>query len=219
MDIQFCQQCGLDFTPRREHARFCSVRCRSAWNRERFDDPAAEVAALRWSITAMSEAVGLLPRAPAWDRTSAFAGIGEAVWWVTIVDGRLNRHHAGPYDAVLADQPRAERLLIEESLAGLRFVRNQIGRDVEIAEFVEPGSPGRGVGAVGIVDWTWRAVSAPANLGSLSRRARGWEMARYRAYQDQLAGHPIGEVFQRAVVFLNRTAENAIPDISAHAAR
>jgi hypothetical protein len=219
MDTRFCQQCGVPFTPRREHARFCSVRCRSAWNRERFDDPAAEVAALRWSVTAMSEAVGLLSRAPAWDRTSAFVAIGEAVWWVTMIDARLNRHHAGPYDAVLADEPRAERRLIEENLAGLRFVRNQIGRDVEIAAFVEPGSPGRGVGAVGIVGWKWTSVPPPANLASLSRRAWGWEMARYRAYQDQLAGHPIGEVFQRAVVFLKQTAENAIPDTTAHAAR
>jgi hypothetical protein len=45
-------------------------------------------------------------------------------------------------------------------------------------------------------------------------------MTRYRAYQAQLAGHTIGEIFGRAVAFLELTAANApsITDISAHAA-
>ena len=32
-DSRNCEQCGVLFTPRREHARFCSARCRVAWNR------------------------------------------------------------------------------------------------------------------------------------------------------------------------------------------
>jgi hypothetical protein len=32
-DSRNCEQCGALFTPRREHARFCSARCRVAWNR------------------------------------------------------------------------------------------------------------------------------------------------------------------------------------------
>ena len=29
-----CERCGKEFEPKREHARFCSARCRVAWNRE-----------------------------------------------------------------------------------------------------------------------------------------------------------------------------------------
>ena len=54
-DIRDCEQCGTSFVPRREHARFCSARCRAAWNREHMGDPAAGASALAWSITAMSD--------------------------------------------------------------------------------------------------------------------------------------------------------------------
>ena len=84
-----CEQCGIRFTPRREHARFCSVRCRVAWNRENRTDPAADMSALEWSVIAMRDVTGRLPRCRAWDRPRAFAVIGEAVWWVTIVDATL----------------------------------------------------------------------------------------------------------------------------------
>jgi hypothetical protein len=137
------------------------------------------------------------------------------VWCVTIVDATLNRHHPGPYDAVLEDLPRTERRLVEGTLAGLRFVRNQIGQEVEVAAFIEPGSPRRRAGQGGIVCWTWMSVSQP-NLSSLSQRAQVWEIARYQAYQDELAGHPVGEGFQRAVAFLNLASSNALTD-TAHA--
>jgi hypothetical protein len=55
-DSRECEQCGALFVPRREHARFCCVRCRAAWNREHMGDPLAESSALLWAITAMSEA-------------------------------------------------------------------------------------------------------------------------------------------------------------------
>jgi len=165
----------------------------------------------------MHEAVDLLARLPGSDRESAFAAIGEAVWCVTIIDATLNRHHPGPYDAVLTDLPQIERPLVEGTLAGLRFVRNQIGQGVEVAAFIVPGSPRRSAGKGGIVGWTWMSVSRP-NLASLSQRAQVWQVARYRAYQDQLADHPIGAGFQRAVGFLNLASCNALTDTSAHAA-
>ena len=58
------------------------------------------MSALQWSITAMSDTTERLPRVRAWDRPRAFAVIGEAVWWVTIVDATLVRHHPEAYDAV-----------------------------------------------------------------------------------------------------------------------
>ena len=100
-DRRLCEQCGTPFVPRREHARFCCVPCRVAWNRGHVGDSVAGASALQWSITAMSETARRLPRAGAWDRSQAFGVIGEAVWWVTIVDATLVRHHPAEYDRVL----------------------------------------------------------------------------------------------------------------------
>jgi hypothetical protein len=177
------------------------------------------VSALQWSIIGMSETTERLARVNAGDRPQAFALIGEAVWCVTIVDATLVRYHAEAYDAVLADQASAQRGLIEGSLAGLRFVRNRIGHGVDIAEFIEPGAPGPGADEGPVTGWAWMSVPEPA-LASLPLRARSWEMTRYRAYQAELAGHTTGEIFGRAVAFLELTAANApsITDISAHAA-
>jgi hypothetical protein len=219
-DTRICKQCGTVFTPRREHARFCSGRCRVAWNRENGGDPAVKVRALQWSISAMSDTTERLARVEGWDQTRALVLIGEAVWWVTIVDATLVRYHlVGAYDAVLADRTPAERRLIEGTLAGLRFVRNRIGDEVDLAEFIEPSPPGSGADEGPVTGWTWKSVPEPA-LASLPPRARAWEMTRYRAYQAQLAGHTIGEIFGRAVAFLELTAANApsITDIGAHAA-
>ena len=191
-----------------------------AWNREKVGDPAVKVSALQWSISAMSDTTERLAGVTAWDQPRAFVLIGEAVWWITIVDATLVRYHlVGAYDAVLADQTPAERRLIEGALGGLRFVRNRIGDEVDLAEFIEPGPPGPGAGEGRVTGWTWNSVPEPA-LASLPPRAQSWEMTRYRAYQAQLAGHTIGEIFGRAVAFLKLTAANApaITDISTHAA-
>jgi hypothetical protein len=182
--------------------------------------PAAEVSALRWSITAMSDTTDRLPRMRAGDRPRAFAVIGEAVWWVTIVDATLVRHHPEAYDSVMASQAPAERALIEGTLAGLRFVRNRMGQEVDHVDFIHPevSRPGSGDGR--ITAWTWNSVPEPT-LALLTPRGQAWEMARYRAYQAQLAGHTVGEIFARAAAFLKLTAANAtsVTDISAHAAR
>jgi hypothetical protein len=217
-DHRDCGQCGTSFVPRREHARFCSARCRAGWNREHSGDAAAGASALQWSVTAMSDTTGRLLRMRAGDRPRAFAVISEAVWWVTIVDATLVRHHPDAYDSVLAGETPAERELTEGILAGLRFVRNRIGDEADLAEFIEPGGAGPGAGEGRIRGWTWKPVPVPA-LGSLPQRAQAWEMTRYRAYQAQLAGHAIGATFGRAAGFLRLAAADAtsITDISAEA--
>jgi hypothetical protein len=181
-------------------------------------DPVAGAAALLWSITAMSDTAERLPRVRAWDRPRAFAVIGEMVWWVTIVDATLVRHHQEAYDGVMAGQASARRRVIDETLAGLRFVRNQIGDEADLAEFISPSLPGSGAGRGWITRWTWKSVPEPA-LTPLTPRGRAWELARYRAYQAQLAGHSTGEIFGRAVAFLKlAAASTSITDISTHAA-
>jgi hypothetical protein len=202
-----CEQCGAGFAPRREHARFCSPRCRVAWNREHTGDRAAEESALDWSMTAMRDATGRLLRSAPRDRARPFAVISEAVWWVTIVDATLVRYHPDTYDAVLAGLRGKERRLIEETLGGLRFVRNRMGQYLDPVDFIQPEEgPGGGEGE--LTAWTWKSVPRPA-LDSLPLRGQEWEMTRYRAYQAQLAGHTIGETFGRAADFLQLAAERA----------
>jgi hypothetical protein len=203
-DTRNCEQCGTEFAPRREHARFCSARCRVAWNREHTSERAAEESALGWSVTAMRETAGRLLRMTARDRSRGFAVISEAVWWVTIVDGTLVRYHPDTYDGVLDGQPPARRRAIEETLGGLRFVRNRMGHYLDPDDLIQPARPADSR----ITAWTWKPVPAPA-LESLSPRGQAWEMTRYRAYQAQLAGRPVGETFERAVAFLELTTGKA----------
>ncbi len=146
--------------------------------------------------------------------------IGEAVWWITIVDATLVRHYPQPYDTVMAGQSPAERQLIEETLAGLRFVRNRIGDEVDLAELIDPRWPGSGTGHEPITAWRWKPAPQPSP-GSASARGRAWEMSRYQAYQARLAGHTIGEIFARAAAFLKLAAADSpsAVDIRADAAR
>src|SRR6266567_2011023 len=208
VDTRQCEQCGTPFTPRREHARFCSARCRVAWNRANMSDPADELSPLQWCIGAMNEVTGRLPGVRPADQVRAFTAIAEAVWWVTIVDATLLRHHHKAYDRVMADQPRAERTLVEGTLAGLRFVRNRMGHDADLADFVGPGAGWNSSRDSRMADWSWKSPPKPA-LAQLTPRGQAWELTRYEAYQEYLAGRAIPETFARAATFLNRTATRA----------
>jgi hypothetical protein len=200
-----CEQCGTSFVPRREHARFCSPSCRAAWNHEHTGDLKAGTSALQWSIAAMSDTTQRLSQATVWNQARAFAVISESVWWVTIVDATLVRHHLDAYDTVMASQTPAERQLVAGTLAGLRFIRNQIGDKADLADFIEPSQHAPGSANGHITGWTWKPVPEPAP-GPIAPRGQPWEMARYQAYQAQLADHAIGETFTRAEAFLKVVA-------------
>ena len=171
-------------------------------------DPADELSPLQWCIGAMNDITGRLPNIRSSDQVRAFTAIAEAVWWVTIVDATLLRHHHKAYDRVMADQPPAERTLVEDTLAGLRFVRNRMGQDADLADFVSPVARGSGYGGNGLTGWRWKSLPAPV-LAPLTPRGQAWEMARYQAYQEQLADQTIAETFGRAAAFLNLTAARA----------
>jgi hypothetical protein len=145
-------------------------------------------------------------RATDWDRANGFAVISEAVWWVTMVDATLMRYRPGIYNRVLARQDPAQRQVTEDTFAGLRFVRNRMGYDTDPTDFIQPLDSRPGAGR--IAAWTWRPLPEPT-LASLTPRAREWEMTRYRAYQAQLAGQPIGETFSQATAFLNLAADGS----------
>jgi hypothetical protein len=213
-----CEQCGTSFVPRREHARFCSPSCRAAWNREHAGDLKAGTSALQWSITAMNDTTKRLTRMTTRDHPRAFALISEAVWWVTIVDATLVRHHLDAYDRVMTDQSPAQRELTEQTLAGLRFVRNRIGDEADLAEFIQPSRNGHDSPTARVPGWTWKPVPE-LKLAKLSPPRQAWEMSRYQAYQAHLAGHTIGETFGRATAFLKRAVADApaLTDASAQA--
>jgi hypothetical protein len=191
------------FVPQREHARFCSGDCQAAWNCEHLGDPAVEASTLNRSMAAMGEATARLPAVRVWDRPAAFAAIGEAVWWITMVDATLVRHYPGSYDVVMAAHMPAERRLIAGTLAGLRFARNWISRGAGLDEAIETGA-----GTRRITQWTWKPIPEPAHAW-LPPRAQAWELARYQAYQACLAGHTIRDAFGQAVTFLTLTGANA----------
>jgi hypothetical protein len=215
-DTRNCERCGRVFEPKREHARFCSARCRVAWNREHVhpdkrigarlgsentDDPQTEVTALAWSIIAMRETTERLGRVRAGDRPQAYAVIGEAVWWVTIVDATLVRYYPEAYDRALAGLPDAQRQMTEGTFAGLRFVRNRMGYCEDHSDFIQPCAGADGHRDAPITHWTWKAMPEPA-VETMAPRGQVWELSRYRAYQDRLAGHTVGETFARAAAFL-----------------
>lgn len=201
VDTRKCEQCGGVFEPRREHARFCSARCRVAWNRENASERRVETSALHWSVAAMREATERLRRARSGAGAQAFALISEAVWWVTIVDGTLMRYHPEAYDKAMAGLQAAERRRAEGTFSGLRFVRNRMGYHVDHADFISPQRPRATASADRITAWTWKSMPEPM-LGSLPPRGQVWEMTRYRDYQAELAGHTIGETFEVAAAFL-----------------
>jgi hypothetical protein len=117
------------------------------------------------------------------------------------------RHHPETYDNVLAAEQAAQRECVEGTLAGLRFVRNRIGVDADIADLVQvPGDNGDACGRA--ADWTWRPAVMP-QLESLSARGREWETARYEAYQARLAERTMAETFGRAASFLQLAAADA----------
>src|SRR5215469_9547738 len=218
-DSRRCERCGKEFEPKREHARFCSARYRVAWNRENWNlatmgqqkwgsenwagEPRGHhttgTSALSWAITAMRDTTERLGKVRAHDQAQAFAVIGEAVWWVTIVDATLVRYYPDEYDAALAGLPAAPRRATETTLGGLRFVRNRMGYYADHADFIEPRDDAP------ITEWTWRSLPAPA-VAALPPRGQEWELSRYRAYQDLLAGHGIGETFGRTSAFLDLVA-------------
>jgi hypothetical protein len=144
------------------------------------------------------------------DPAAAFMVVTEAVWWVTLVDATLVRYHQAAYGRLLAHQSDTERLTIEDTFAGLRFVRNQMGRQPGPGDLIRsPRQPGKLAGR--IADWTWAPASEPI-LAAQPGPARDWELARRRSYLAQLAGHPIGATFTQAAAFLQQAWTAAAVD-------
>ena len=83
--------------------------------------------------------------------------------------------------------PDAERQATETTFAGLRFVRNRMGYHADHADFIQPCVDDAAGGDAPITEWTWRSLPEPA-VATLPPRGQEWELSRYQAYQDVLAG-------------------------------
>jgi hypothetical protein len=178
-----------------------------AWNRQHAAEPPAVGDALDWTITAMRETVDRLVRARGWDSPHAFAVISEGVWWVTMVDATLVRYHPDEYDQALAARDPGARQAIEETFGGLRFVRNRMGYYLDHADFIQPANGSSGQAP--LAAWTWRPLPEPT-LAEMPPRGQEWEMTRYREYQAQLAGNPVGDIFQCAAAFLQQASAGCL---------
>lgn len=201
-DLRECAQCSAAFVPRREHARFCSTSCRVAWNAEHDGPGSAPLVAIDWSVTAMAEAVDRFEWAGKWSRSRAASAVSETVWWITLVDATLVRYHRRDYERTLAAQSPDRRRKIEETLAGLRFVRNRLGCSVDPEEFIRRPHDG------GAVAWVWTPQREPS-LKGLQDGSLDWELNRYRSYQSRLAGRDIVSAFARCAEFLEDASQRA----------
>jgi hypothetical protein len=197
------------FVPRREHARFCSRRCRAAWYRDQFGDVTVGPSTLEWSISAMRDSTGRLAESGVWDLPRAYGAIDDAVWRVTMLDAALVRYHPRAYDEALHASDAAARLVVEETLAGLRLVRNRTGEGGYLTDFVEPERTGPGPITGPILGWVWKPVSEPA-FGSRTHTTQTWEWARYRSYQTRLAEAAVGATFGLCEQFLATAAAGAM---------
>jgi hypothetical protein len=208
-NIRECEQCGGLFAPRREHARFCSVRCRIAWNRLSTGAPGTGDEVLDWSVTALRDTTDRLLQARSLDAPACHALISEAVWWSTMVDATMVRYHPDAYAATVARRDAAARRVLEDSFGGLRFVRNRMGIKADPEDFLEPAVSISGRPDDEVANWTWKHVSEQG-LSDLAPQAKDWEQARHRAYRIQLAGRPVGDIFSLAASFLEETAERRL---------
>jgi hypothetical protein len=165
------------------------------WNDEHAGVAAAPAAAIDWSVSAMTEAARRLSSPSSGDLPGLADAIADAVWWVTLVDATLVRYHPRNYETTLAGRS-ARRRETEQTLEGLRYVRNQLGRSLDPADLITPAATG-----VAQPAWTWRSLPQP-DVSGLGSRARRWELSRYHAYQARLAGRDVTAAFAWCAEFL-----------------
>jgi hypothetical protein len=140
-------------------------------------------------------------------RADGFAVIADALWSVTIVDAALVRYYPATYDAVIENRSSAEQRSIEQTMAGLRFVRNRMGGAGGLSEFVEPVGADASVPTMGITAWRWKATPE-LTLTDAASHAQPWENARHQGFDAELATRSVLDTFARAAAFLRLTASH-----------
>jgi len=155
--------------------------------------------ALDWSVKAMNEAADRINKVAASDLPRAFAAIGEAVWWITIVNDTLRHTHRAAYEqaAVLTSPGPAD------TLNGLRSVRNRIGHKVDLVDFLQPVASRQWSADDRITAWAWRTVPPPEQDGRTNRQHQR-DLELHQAYQRALANQNIWQPFTLAQGFFGQ---------------
>jgi hypothetical protein len=167
---------------------------------------------LDWSLQAMHDATDRVNKVPASDLARAFAAIGEAVWWITIVSDSLRNRNPAKYKRAL----ELSRPNPADTLLGLRSVRNCIGHEVDLVDFIQPIASRSDPGDGRITAWTWRHVRPPSSEGvtdSLYKAAVKAHLAYETAVVDGGQGGNIVYTFGLVAGFLGLVHQHqADPD-------
>jgi hypothetical protein len=135
--------------------------------------------ALDWSVRAMHDSANRVNKIPELDPSSAFAAIGESVWWVIIASDSLRRADEAKYNRALELAPPN----LPGTLQGLKSVRNRIGHEVELVDFIEPIASRPDPGDGRITAWAWRHVPPPSRRKGLQDWQYERELKYHQAYE------------------------------------
>ena len=150
--------------------------------------------ALDASIQAMADATARVNQTT--DPVKAFIAIGESVWWITVVNDTLQTEPF--YKDSLSDNT-----FLRDTLAGLRSVRNRIGHEVNLIDYVNlEATRSDQYGDGRVAAWSWKSVPPP------KATQRRYAMENHRAYEVTLAGRTVVEGFSRTQMFLELVRGN-----------
>jgi hypothetical protein len=150
-------------------------------------------------MKALNDATDRVNKIAASDLPRAFAAIGEAVWWVTIVNGSLRRNHRAAYGqaATLTSPDPAD------TLNGLRSVRNRIGHKVDLVDYIQPVASREWSADGRITAWAWKPV-APPEQGDRAGAQHRRDVELHQAYERALAGQNIWQPLMLATGFFSQ---------------
>ena len=158
----------------------------------------------------MNDATDRINKIAASDRPRAFAAIGEAVWWITIVNDTLRHQHRAAYDqAVVLTFPDPA-----DTINGLRSVRNRIGHKADLVDFVQPVASREWSADGRITAWAWKPVTPPEQGDRTDRQFRR-DLELHQAYESALAGQNIWQHFLLATGFIGQVFRVISGEISA----
>jgi hypothetical protein len=155
--------------------------------------------ALEWSLMAMNDATDRVNKIAASDLPGAFAAIGEAVWWITIVNDTLRHNHPAAYQqaAGLTSPDPAD------TINGLRSVRNRIGHKVDLVDFICPVAAREWSADGRITAWAWKPVPPPDQSDRTGRQHKR-DLELHHGYTSALADRNIWQPFMLATGFFGQ---------------
>lgn len=147
---------------------------------------------LERAVCAMNEAADRVSRVAWNDPGAVFSAIGEALWWIVVVDTSLEEGPEGAGYLAKRQVDPAGRLLL-----GLRHARNRFAHDFTIVEYVDPSAQldadRRGYATM----WRWRSLPPSPDRRGLHGREE---------YETLLAGRDVHGSFVDVLTFLRGAA-------------